>query len=421
MAVSSRTYLQLIQEVAERLGALDQGTLTAATTSLLTINNYPFKTGRTAASDKKYEGCEIYSTQSGTAASPNPNGIASYDASGGTFVPSFTYTTQPGATDTVDIHKKGITRDMLKKAINRALRNLYYRTLAPLSLLADADMELSATTSWGTVSNATFTKNTTAGDLIYGERVGNVANSAVNGYLPSASIDVDPEATYFIQADLRVTSGTANLIAYDETNSANIDYEEYDEYDWTRLAFTFTIPATCKQITIRLAGEEAAADVDWDNVILLKSGAKQVPLPDYITEIGQLRRVLTCTGQDYAEQDDLYEYFWWNVKADMMGPNQRFFLALDPGISNGPIYLDVLRPYAELTADTDTTVCDRELLVLQAKYELLRDLIQGAPGRDISSWKQELAATRRELKAEGHKQLLAPYFKMGFSTPPITP
>ena len=419
MATPTQTYLEIMQEVAYRLHARTSGTLTAAAAATVTAANYPFKTNLDNADSNMYVGDELYITTAKVpAVAPNPQEVTAYAPSTGILTPGMSYTETPAATANFDIYQKEITRAMLQTAVNRALRSLRYRVYALLSLLPDADMELSGTDSWGTASDATFTKSTA--DLIYGTQVGNVLNSAVNGYLPSESIDVTPDTGYFVQADLRITSGTANFIAYDETNSAEIDSEDYDDYNHTRLAFSFTTPASCKQITIRLAGEEADADIDWDDVILLRPGARQVPLPDYITERDQLRRVLHCSGQDYADMDQFSEYLWWDVKPDMLGPNQRLFLTVESGI-RAVTYLDVVRPYPELSADTDTTVCDRELLVLQAKYELLNDLVNKAPGQEVASWKAERSQTKKDLKPHGYKQRLAPYPKTGFSTPPRTP
>ena len=140
----STTTLVLIEEVARRLQALRQGTLTGSGATSLTVNNDPkFRSNRSNADQASgYAGAEFMST-SGTAPVPNPNGISAHVWSTGVMTPAIDFTTTPASTSTFDLFLRGITREMLVAALNKALRDMRYADRVPLSYVDDADMEAS--------------------------------------------------------------------------------------------------------------------------------------------------------------------------------------------------------------------------------------------------------------------------------------
>ncbi|MFA6046960.1 MAG: hypothetical protein WC718_18400, partial [Phycisphaerales bacterium] len=138
--MSTRTMLQLVQSIAENLGALEQGTATGGSTTTVVCTDYPFKLTRANASNKTYEGAEIRVTDATNTAVVGTFEVSGYVANTGTFTLGSTAAFIIAATDTFDIYKRGIRYADVYKAVNRALRRHYYRTLSPVSLLADADM-----------------------------------------------------------------------------------------------------------------------------------------------------------------------------------------------------------------------------------------------------------------------------------------
>ena len=401
------------------LGAYESGSLTAATTTLLTSATYPYKTNLTNAEVNTYKGCELYVT-SGTAPVPNPVAITTYSPSAGTFVPSIDYTTSPGATATFDIYKKGIRLSEIKNAVNAALRDLRYPTIIPLSLLADADCDESGVTSWGTAVNATASKVTSSGNLLRGMRALRVLNSAANGYLPSAAKVVETSHTYYVQARVGAASGTAKLIAYDATNSAEIDSDTWDETDWGTIYFSISIPSTCKSLTLRLSGVEATADIYWDDVILLKANDYEFALPDWVTKESYIQRVVAASQSEEARSDQYSDWPWWRLYPDLSNPLAAYKLAISPGISR-PLWIWASRPFAVLSADTDTTFSDRNLVELASCVKLLDVLMDRAPSEETKIWKEERRKKGKELAALlTIRQPLVP-MRLSFGTPQSAP
>ena len=258
--------------------------------------------------------------------------------------------------------------------INRVLRSIRYRRYSILSLVTDGDMETSGVTNW-TATSATLTKITAAANLTLGSTSLRVANSGTNGLARSALINVAPGDTYSLRADLRVASGTGELEAYDQTNSAVIESETSTYPDWRYLAFNFTIPTGCLSLSIRLKGQEATADVYWDNVSLRHTKARQMDLPSWVDNPGAVEGLYqyrggagVTAGADaglwmgqhltpipyddiIAEVTAATAYriaFSWLPKADAL------------------LMVRGLGPHAELSVDADTTVADKDLVELGA-------------------------------------------------------
>lgn len=389
MAVASRTFLQLVEKVADNLQALEQGTLTAASSGSSTAANFPYKTNLANADANKYVGCQFYTT-SGTAPTQNPQEITAYAPSTGVFTLGLASATPPDATSTFDIFKKGLTIADLRKAVNNAVRKMQYKYLVPVTMLVDGDCDTSGVASWGTVSNATATKVSGAATLWRGALALNIANSSANGYLPSAAVNVHPSSAYLLLAITRAPTGTSNLIAWDSTNSAEIESESVASYDWQTLGFAFTTPATCYQITVRLSNTHASGTSNWDDVILLPLGAREIRFPDWVTKPGQVIRVLRMPLSTAEEADELTRYSCpsFNVVPDMNNPNGMFKLKLPSSIQE-PVWIEAWRNYADLSLDADTITADRHILELWATAEMLNLLINKAPGEEAKAWKEE--------------------------------
>lgn len=418
MATATRTYLQLRQEVARRLNAYENGTLTAVAVNSATCASYPFKTALTNADSNKYVGDEIYFTDGQF--TPLANQIITYAPTTGAFTPGLNWT--DGGTDptTFDIYRKGITTDMLGVAVNRALRKMRYASLVPLSILADADCDESGVTSWGTASNVTATKVITAGNVNRGMRALRTLCTSANGYLPTAAHAVRSNRAYYVQADVRAAVGTAKLIAWDSTNGAEIDSATYTYQGWGRLYFTFTTPATCESLTLRLGGVGAADDAYWDDVMLYPADATEISLPSYITNPGQVRYVKYGFADAEHDTNALQDYYWFKVSNDWSNPLNQFKLTLYPATRSGPIWLEVSRVPAALSADADTCFLDRDWVELAAEVELLDMLVNRQPGQEAVAWKIELGRKQKELRHMSARFMPGPIIRSGFSTPPTT-
>ena len=382
------TLLQAMEDLAGALGALIQGTLTASAVGSLTVGNDPaFRSNRSNLdSGAGYAGAEILVT-SGTTPVPNPNGIGLHTWSTGVLDPAIDYTTAPDATAAFDLFTRGITRALLLRAINNALRNRRYLTLVPLTLVADGDMEANNTTSWP-ATNSTITKVTTE-EQGRGNRVLRVLATSAVGQSRSVDLEVDPtyQSQFYLGARVRADIGTAKLIAWDLTNGAEIKAESWTSRGWGRINFTFDLPATCELIEIRLESTANADDTYWDDVQLLRLGSKELPCPSWIEDESQVRRVLTSRDEDSLDMDEYVDAFWWDMLPDESNPNQLFRISIEPGVS-GPVFIRASRAYDTLSANTDTTYMHREWLKWTARYELLVEL-SNRGGLEVATWRTE--------------------------------
>jgi len=417
MAIPSRTLLQICEAVADDLAALEQGTATGGSTTTAVCANYPWKDETTGASTKTYVGCEIVPT-AGTD-SGKARRVSAYAPSTGTLTATPAWTTGIANTNTFDVYKRGIRYDQIKAAVNKALRERRYVTKVPLTLVPDGDMEETLTTSWGTAVDCTMTKVATAGNLFKGTLSGRVKNTAANGYQPSASISVQENDGYYLEAEYRAAVGTPNLSVYDVTNSAEIDYDEPDNAGTAKgkLSLSFTVPADCYQVAVHLRGEEATADIYWDDVILHRQNATEMPLPDYITDKGQLLRVLTQLVGQRTDEDLWAPYHWFRPVPDMSNPLAMWRVQLDPPMGCRGVWLEVKRPYSELSADTSTTTMPREWIELAGTVELLDTLRKRSPGQETEQWKSLYAERRKKLRRMDRNYGPGVTYHTGFSTP----
>ncbi len=392
--MATSTLLEICQKIGDELAIREHGTATGGSTSTLVCASYPFKTSYTNANTNAYVRCSMYPT-SGTEAS-NERDVVTYAPSTGTFTAGVNWSTGPASTNTFDIYKKGVSYHDIKDAVNSALEKLRYRSRNILTLITDGDMETSGVTNW-TATNSTMTKVTSSGNLFFGTQSGRVVNSVANGNVQSATIYTSPDYAYYLQARVRASTGTAQLVAYDVTNSEDIDYEEWEYQGQGIIAFSFHVPSDCEAIAVQLRGEEATADVYWDDVMLLRIGAYEMVLPSWITQPGQILEVHMANSTEYADVNYDYPPVNYNIIADELSPLNQWRLVVDPYIT-GPLFIDARRPYTTLSTDSSTTYCPKSLAVLAGKVELLETLIGRSPGMDTQEWKEQYRKESRKLK-----------------------
>ena len=422
MASPTLTYLAAVQAVADNLNLRENGTATsgAAAGATLVAASWPFLNAASNANSNKYLGDEQKVT-SGTTNLGALRGIITYAPSTGTFTPSSAWPAQI-TTETFDIYKRGVRYADIQAAINHALRERRYEAIWPLTLVTDGDFETSGTSAWGTAVNAALTKVATAGNLLRGAQAGRVLNSSANGYLPSAAMTVVPGDTYYLEAKVRAAVGTATLIAYDNTNSATIDSEDWANLGWGKISFTFSLPSTCESLVIRLRGTGASDDCYWDDVILRRDGAREVSLPDWVVDPGQVLDVYRgsgfSTGNDGFDED-LYSIKRYSVLPDAGNPLALYKIQTH-SLVNGPLWIRARKAFSELSADTDTTIMPRNWLVTAATYQLLERLVNRSPGQETVAWKAEMVKWRQRTVALD-RHFMPPELRIEWGTPPDVP
>lgn len=397
--VATNSLIDLIERIVVPLELGMVGTLTASSTTSLTIgNDARFRTNDTGANVDQYVGDTIYMT-SGGSPTPNPNGISAYAPSTGVLTPSITYTVAPASDATFILFHRGVTHRDVKDSLNLALTQLRYLARWPLTLVADGDMETAGTTHWA-ASGASISKVSTTGNHVHGSQSLEVVAGAGAGYAQSDTIYVDPGGSpdWSVWATVRADIGTARLTAYDVTNSAVIASEDWTARGFGTLAFTFRLPATCEALAFRLTGTEAAARSYWDELIALPTETSVVALPAWVTRTEQIEWVTSApSGRERPDQALVWDDHHWTAEPDAASPLSAYALHLDPAVS-APTYLEAWRPFEELDADADATLGNRELVVLAAQMELLRKLQNRAPSQEVESWRREYSERRRQLK-----------------------
>ena len=409
MAVSTRTLLQCVNGVTDQLQVRATGTLTAAATSTVTCGTSPFKTQRTDASSKKYEGDQIYLEAAAANVTPNPQGIAAYVASTGVFTPDVAWANAPVSTLVFDVFLRGVSRQLVIDAINDTLRQQFYESRIPLSWVTDGDMETSGVGSW-TASNATLSKVTAAANLYGGLQSLRVLATATPGYAQSATILVNPTyaGQWWAYAIVRADVGTARLTAYDVTNSASIDTSDWSLRGWGVMAMSFSLPATCEALAFRLTSVTSADDTMWNGLFAFPALALEHPLPDWVVRADQVRAIESTDYTRYDPSQDFWRPTPYDLLPDHSNVNRRFRVRIEqPTV--GPLMLRAIRPYSALSADTDTTFCPQDLVEAGACMEVARRMAQ-RQGADQAAWNVEYRnrrSTFARMRADRDPQVIS--------------
>lgn len=417
----TRTLAQIINAVADDLALRESGTATGGTSTTIVAANYPWRTSRSGANAKRYEGAEVYIDSSNWTGTPNPNDVSVYAPSTGTLTVGNTYVSDtPASGDTFSVFLRGVSRNTIKDCVNEALRELRYRMRVPLTVVVDGDMESSTMDAWAdedaTLSKVSLGTGTT---LQYGAKMLYAISTATGGYAQSDAILVNPThaPNWVVQSTVQATVGTARLIAWDLTNSAEIESEDYALRGPGVIQFTFTLPATCESIAFRLMGVASGDEVYWENVIAYPVGARVFGLPTYLTRPGQILQVgYTPAAGGRADQDRFRRYSWWKIRRNDSSPEHPLVLEIEDPDLHYPSYIDVSRPFAALATDSATTFCDQTLIEAATAVELLRRLQNRAPGLETDAWRNEYRHRLREFRAL-RSRLSPPEGELRFSEP----
>lgn len=307
-----------------------------------------------------------------------------------TFGPAFA--SAPNSTQ-VEIH--GVPPSVIEDAINEFLRNQREEAWHPVSLVADAGMEASGVTDW-TDSDATSSKVTTAANVIFGRQALRVANSSAGGYTRTASIPVRPYQNYILAAIAQAAVGTARLQAYDVTNSVAIDAKTTDDEVHQVIAFTFQAPSGCKELQIRLVGDEATADIYWDNLWLLHHASlRHRANVEELDDIAQVKRVEWWMARGLSSGANfVYDADRWAFSVDGQASWEPTMSAVGglyvrltefPLVTRLPMVV-YHRPHATLSAESDTTTVYREWVKYGAAIRVIEGYIMGNEAFNQEFW-----------------------------------
>lgn len=339
------------------------------------------------------------------------------DPSTGTITVSPVFSGTPGTSATFIISNVVEHCDRLIEAVNRALQRRISRWLkVPLTDVPDGDfLGATATDHWaGTNATPTYVSLSMVNGIA--QRVLNVVTSALGGYVQSDPVPVEPLETRNFMLFMRnansgvTTTNTATLDIRDLTNGADITpafligSASSASHAFITVKGQYAVPAGCSQIAYRLGAQENTATVQFACVV--DNGASQRTFfaqPHLLTEDDISTLYLASPGasttsgpEDMAFSpisDDGYSIndYGWGLAFDFTSEPPVF-----------PMFYDEYSFFPALSADTDTTDADEEIVILGAAIELFKMLVEQDKENQVSRYGRhipthwELAQQRAE-------------------------
>ena len=178
------------------------------------------------------------------------------------------------------------------------LKQLPQTVQLPLGTFTDSDMETAGVSNW-TASSTSLSKVTTAANVYSGTQSLFVDNSGAGGYAESPGVYVTPLKTVYVGAILRADVGTASLVLYDSTNSAEFTGTA-PTYDGERFAHIWrqeVVPTGCETMTVRVVGTESNADIYVDSIIgpYVINSDFNVDAPSWMDETWRLKKIRSAS------------------------------------------------------------------------------------------------------------------------------
>src|SRR3990167_7997479 len=206
----------------------------------------------------------------------------------------------------------------VRDAVNKALQLLAWeKRIVPITLVGDGDMldgDALPTSHWSEVGSGTLSKVAATHPL--GQRVLRMTGWALNDYILSATIAVEPDTSYYLEVLGMIGSGgaaadTGTLVLYDETNAASItlnsDQITINTFEPELLINNVTTPSGCKQVSVRLGAGNAGGIIDWGHVILRKNSSQEFVLADRPQKALWVGRLLTPVWNAWGTRGDWRE------------------------------------------------------------------------------------------------------------------
>jgi len=302
----SVTRLQIRQQVARdsHLGVL----LAATTDGAADFTTFVDGSVRAVAADLVIldEGAPIVITSTGTTAAvwgeeSRISSTAITSAGIITVAPAFSAKVKAQQTGEA-WHRDLVTVQTVNDAIEWAVTKVCSRWAFPvLTFLKDGDFwkKTIDTAEWA-VTNAIQSRVAFSFPNFLGRYIHRVTNSSAGGYAYQA-IDVNEGEVWHFDVLARAYTGTAEISAYDVTNSATItlnDTEETDLGDWVWIINSFEVPSGCRSVQIRLGAEGASDVADYGLAAVWPNNARELPFQARITSADQVYGCYKACGRE---------------------------------------------------------------------------------------------------------------------------
>jgi len=287
--------------------------------------------------------------------------------------------------------------------IQEALRLIRVKQFYPWTLLTNGDF---ATVNSGAgVGSWTYTNCDITGTSGYANSTALVRHGQYSaralltgsgGNLLSATVPVIPGGQYFVSVALKASVGTGTLrvvdITVDGTGATKMvgwTDVSYAGREWVEAAPPlFVIPTGTYQIAVKLLGTSTSDSIYFDDAILWRYDQRDFLLPSWVedpseVEIGYFlrgRQVVSTgvTGQYIYDLDQSDFVTLWGGDSETdesvasAGTPNPFRMRLSQ-YSDRPLYIYGYMPAPTLSANTDSTTVDRELLVKMTMWLIFND------------------------------------------------
>ncbi|KKN31687.1 hypothetical protein LCGC14_0821520 [marine sediment metagenome] len=283
--------------------------------------------------------------------------------------------------DSFIIWPRGLGQTIVEDEIKNVLRHTDGPYLWVPSMVHDSNLEgTDVSTDWPDVNSPNGSAFvTTAAFVLLGEQALQMSADADRG-IRSQVFYVTENEQLLVSVTGSVTSSSGvTVVLYNETASETIKSVPVNEIAFTEVRFTETVPADMEQASLRFMGAAATANVYISPPVVVQSmSGRSYAAPDWLTDKGMVREAYYVPPGAASELSDTYiaggERWPRAPKPDFIiaprfvTPNRIQFKAS----SLGPLGLHCLRPFATMSANTDTTNCDREYLVSKVVANIKR-------------------------------------------------
>jgi hypothetical protein len=256
--------------------------------------------------------------------------VSGYDPELGRVTVTPAFSVALGVGDTYQFFRWPHPQKLLDHITTILTQETWLPTLGICTEIPDGDMERSAESDWQD-SGATTAKSS-AEPIGNGRRYLIVTDGGGGGgyAAPAGAIYVEGGENYHLSAMVRCVGGAeARLLAYDVTNGAEIDSKSVSRNQWVRPYIDLAVPATCREISIRLVSVGAGDVTHWDDVVFFSPGEHSSALPSYIEGKDQIKKVFrlnpaTVTVNDIwtADYDLRAENGWDLIEDSFTGHNR---------------------------------------------------------------------------------------------------
>ncbi len=348
-------------------GFLQVGTITSALVSSITDTTRLLST---QYDSKEWIGgwVRIASTPGNVAPVGEICPISDYMPELGTITVSPVFSIVPPAGTTYELWKidPSIVKDLTDDVLTDVLQ---IPTWSVLSEVPDFDMEATGVVDWTGVGATPVKASTTP--VQFGQYL-RVTSTVANGYTRTANLGVEPGKACYYGAAVRSGPGaTGKVILWDETNNAEISSQTTVRKYPVRVGVYANIPATCYEISIRLAVVESGLYADYDGVIYFSQNGEDIAAPSWVKNGGQVKGVFKLDYLSVA--NNLYDITLrgeHNASYDVL-PGRPFRIKSRYGPIAQPLFIFGTKNETAYASDIELKYLDNALLVACMRYKLI--------------------------------------------------